>query len=107
MMEQLDQERAERAQRSIGTAFEIIYQPRSEPPEPDKKELRRLAAVARQAARRKAERTKNRPGYSNQIVLNGSLPKKILRDNTGHRFCVAIPSQADNDKQKRIKKTLV
>ena len=28
MMEQLDQERAERAKRSIGTAFEILYQPR-------------------------------------------------------------------------------
>ena len=102
-MEQLDQERAERAKRSIGTAFEIIYQPRKEPPQPDKKELMRRAAVARQSARRQAVRTKNRPGYSNQIVLSGSLPKKVLRDNTGHKFCVAILTQADNDKQKRMK----
>lgn len=99
------EERKALALKAKGTAFEIIYQPRREPPKPTAAQVRQRKAIERQAAKRAAQRAKAVAGrMTTAITLPGSLPaKKILRDNTTSPFCVAIPKQADKDKQMRMK----
>lgn len=63
--------------RSRGGPFDILYVPRKEP-----------VALPPEVQKKKAAKAKD----------------ILTRDNAGYKFCIAIPNQADADKQKRIKK---